>query len=544
MFDYKLGEDVPETGSLESFIFDPVDRVSAYMARFDAGLTKTGTMFDRLCRHQRRCEQGVWQIVDVHKHQIPLIPRLAQAMYDATCFDQAADGKPVRIRILKSRKTGISSKVQTKNVDFCTYYDNQTAVTIAHEKKATRDIFKIGQFAAKTHDGPVAKVLRHEITWSDTGSDYSCTTAGGLAVGAGSTPNLAHNSEGPKHPVNSKRETRYNLCNAVPDVPESEIVEEFTAKGRDEYFTSWMEAFHDPQHPYKAIFIPWFADATCRAEFAYQEGPFCRTDEENKLTARARKMGYELSEEQLEWRRRKIKGMPGGEVIFRQEYPSSPEEAVMGADGLVVRGLRDCIITELPFNLDYVTSDDLVGGIDPGYQDPCVIWSGVFRDQILYLTHFYRRARGLAKDHVAGLRRNTTYYCDPPELDARMHLKDESEKRGLNCRFVPAPRSWEAGEDVSAKEIRVLIDFIAEDRLRIMAGAAAQLIVEADTFEWNPKTGKMMDVRSDIVGHYDSIFGLKYLVMGLAKRSRRLIVPEELDLTGYRTRREELLACA
>jgi hypothetical protein len=256
-------------------------------------------------------------------------------------------------------------------------------------------------------------------------------------------------------------------------------------------------------------------------------------------------MGYELSDGQLEWRRRKIKGMPGGEVIFRQEYPSSPEEAVMGADGLIVRGLRDCLVTELPFDPELCGPDELVGGIDPGYQDPCVIWSGVYRDGTLWLIDYYRRTKGLAKHHVEGLLPGHTYYCDPPELDARMHLQDEARNRGLNCRFISAPRKRNAGEDTASAELRLVIDLVNAGRLRILMKIAPQLICEADTFAWNEKTGKPNNDRNEIVGHYDSIFALKYLVMGVYQRDRvlypRLMTRDDAD---YLCRRNEMLACA
>lgn len=531
---------IPDTGKIPTYLVpNPFDRITEYMKRYDRGQTKPG-MFRRLCQHERRCENGEWFVRDIHQVKVPLHNRLAQAMMMAAAFDQAAEEQPVRIRILKSRKTGISTKVQNLFVDLCSYQENQVAVTLAHEKKATRDIFRIGRYAAATHKDTQAKVNKYEITWKPTGSEYSCATAGGTAVGAGSTPNMLHISEGPKHGIN-KHSTRYNSITAVPDVSESIIVEEFTAKGRDEYFVSWCEANTDPTHPYKAIFIPWFADQECQYPSPTR---FFRDDYENKLAERAKRLGYELSDDQLEWRRRKIKGMPGGEVIFRQEYPSSPEEAVMGADGLIVRGLRDCLIGELPFDPGLVSHDELVGGFDPGYQDPCVIWSGVYRDRTLYLTHYYRRLKGLARDHVKGLRPNTTYYCDPPELDARKHLQDESEKAGLNCRFISAPRRREAGEDCKSAELRLLIDLIDSDRLKVLTEVAPQLICEADTYSWNEKTGKPLDQRSEIVGHFDSIMALKYLVMGVQNRERRVYIPKVLDDREYVTRRDELMACA
>lgn len=227
---------IPLDGPIPTYLRpNPFDRIAEYMKRFYRGQTVPGSMFRRLCQHEKRCEDGQWYVRDIHQAKVPLRNRLAQAMMMAAAFDQAAANQPIRIRILKSRKTGISTKVQNLFVDLCSYHENQVAVTLAHEKKATRDIFRIGRYAAATHKDTQAKVNKYEITWKPTGSEYSCATAGGVAVGAGSTPNLLHISEGPKHGGN-KHTTRYNSVTAVPDVPESIIIEEFTAKGRDEYF--------------------------------------------------------------------------------------------------------------------------------------------------------------------------------------------------------------------------------------------------------------------------------------------------------------------
>ena len=218
----------------------------------------------------------------------------------------------------------------------------------------------------------------------------------------------------------------------------------------------------------------------------------------------------------------------------------------MGADGLIVRGLRDCLVTELPFDVALCGRDELVGGIDPGYQDPCVIWSGVYRDGTLWLIDYYRRVKGLAKDHVNGLLSGHTYYCDPPELDARMHLQDEAQKRGLDCRFLCAPRKRNAGEDTASAELRLLIDMVNAGRVRILMQLAPQLICEADTFSWNEKTGKPQDGRSETWGHFDSIYALKYLAMGVYQRDRVLFPLRlaERDDGDYMNRRNELLACA
>jgi hypothetical protein len=492
---------------------DAIARIETHVRNVDGGFVESNSILSRLVRFYKATEYGCWFIRDVHARIVPFRLNTSQLRLLAAMMDQAAEDRPIRQIILKTRKTGISTFVQVLFVELCAYYPQQRARTIAHEATATDDIFDIGRLAAKVHEARGGKVLEREIRFADVGSEYICQTAGGVAVGAGGTPNLLHLSEGPKWERN-KAETHYNATIAVPDVPESIIVEEFTAKGRELFYQRWSDADAEVLPGWHAIFIPWWTDERCTLA---APDDFARTDEQRLIAGRAHAQGVELSDGQLYWRQCKIAEL--GPEVFRQEYPATPAEAIQGAKGIIFPNMRDALVRELPFLVREVPRDDRVGGIDFGYNDPTVIWTGYYHDQVLWVTDYWRRAETLAAEQVEAIHDGHMYFCDPANVTERTALIRAGEAAGKHCRFAAAPRRKNAGEEIARVELQSVLRLLNEGRLRIDYKIAAQLIVECDTLAWNEKTGKPDEQRSEACGHYDSIMALKYMVMGVLNRT-------------------------
>jgi hypothetical protein len=511
-----------------------LEEVYAHVAAYQAGQYHDDSMAARLLRYFARTELGQWMIRDVHAALVPLKLNEVQLRVLVLMLKQAAAGKPVRIVILKSRKTGVSTETETIGVDLCAYEQNQIAMTVAHADIPTKEIFDIAKLAAECHSALRQCDVQASLFWGATRSKYFAQTAGGTAVGAGGTPSFLHTSEGPKWEKN-KQETFTNTVNSVPSIPNSIIIHEFTAKGRDLFF-DLFEAAGEEGHPYERIFIAWYLDSTLKADVP--DG-FETDADEMALIRRARVEGIELSNQQLQWRRNKIQEI--GADLFRQEYPSTPAEAVQGSKGLIFPHMRDAVFGGgFPFDLDQVDTQDRVGGIDFGYNDATVIWSGVYLDQTLWITDYWRATESMATDQVRGLHRGHLYYCDPPNLTERIALQRESQAFGMNCRFAPAPRRKNPGEDVTRIELQQVVKVLDKGRLRIPARLAAQLIVECDTLAWDEKTGKADDKRNDNCGHYDSIQGLKYMVMGVLNRGEKHVPRERVERAM--TRAEEFAA--
>lgn len=465
-------------------------------------------MADRLLCFWCWLKLGNCYIRDRAEKIVPLYPNHAQIIVFAAMLKQACEGKPIRVCVPKSRKHGVSTFVQCLYAFLCAYYANQKAVTIAHESDATDEIFAIAKRAAQ-YCGMPSTIKVRDIDF-DQASTYSCQTAGGTAVGAGGTPNILHISELAKWEKN-KDETEYNSTISVPDTSTSIIVKESTLKGRELFWKRCEESIN-PCASYAFVFLPWFIDPACEDSGDWIFEP---TDSERGDIATARTYGIELSLGQLAWRRRKVSEL--GLAVVRQEYPSTPEEALSAYTGLILPDLRPWVVDTLPFDPPAVAI--YVGGIDFGYHDPTVAWTAVIWDSTLYLVDFYRRTGGLAADHAPNLWNGGTYYCDPASVSDRNELASECrERRKMSVQFVGAPRKKRVGEDVSVTELKRVIKIITDGRLRIYAPVAAQLLIESTSFFWNEKTGKPDETRTDDSAHFDSIMALKYLVMGVYHR--------------------------
>ena len=171
-------------------------------------------------------------------------------------------------------------------------------------------------------------------------------------AGRGITPHSLHLSEVAFWRGSDKM---LALKNAVPDVPESMILEESTAKGHNWFRDDWLAAVAG-ESGYLPIFTPWyeedeyrqaFPDAHARESFAATVGHGKYGDDEPELMRlipeRVREWEAEwgdkpLTEKQLRtrvlehlaWRRRTIAARCEGDVEkFHQEYPSTPDEAFL-----------------------------------------------------------------------------------------------------------------------------------------------------------------------------------------------------------------------
>ena len=492
--------------------------ISKYDVRCDANDIEPDSMLERLVMFWRWTKAGMAWIRDDNEQLIPMRLNRSQQRILGRMMDQASEDKPIRVVGGKARKQGASTLIQVLFVFLCAHYPNQRAITLAHEADATDEIFDIAKRTAKEYHPVVPVDDKNRQLKYDNGSRYTCHTAGGVAVGAGGTPNLLHMSELAKW-EKSKVETEYNAKIAVPDSPTSIVFVESTFKGRELFFRRFDEA-GVPGSAYNQLFNAWYLDDRCTAEVVDGRGA-----DDRAVIATAREEGIELSNDQLQWRRNKIKEL--GADVFRQEYPSTPIEAVQSNKGLVMPGMRSCLLDELPFVPSNVAWSDRIGGIDFGYHDPTVIWTGFYVDQIVYVTDFWRAAESLACDQIEGLCDGHTYYCDPANVQNRKELQRAANEDNLHVKLKQAPRKRNAGEDTATVELRAMIRLADEDRLYILRDAAEQLMIECDSFGWNEITGKPDDKRTVECAHFDSIMALKYLVMGVASRGTVAKAPVE-----------------
>ncbi len=480
------------------------DSVIRKMCRlFDDGHLEPDAMPGILVRFYRwlLADQCVIRFMDTH--HAALHPNMAQRMVIAAMMLQAIQGKPIRLNILKGRKLGVSTIIQALFNFMATHYPNQVSMLLAHEEKSTRAIFSIAKLMAECYEKSWADPKGELIKYPNR-SEFSCWTAGGVGVGAGGTPNLLHKSELALW-RNNKKETDYAADIAVPAEPNTVIVNESTARGKELFWAKFEKGLL-PDSDFRSLFIPWFIGDQYRADIV---GRYVRDGDDTMLVRCALEYGIEITDEALNWRRHAIKQY--GEHIFRQEFPSTPEEAVQSRAGLVLPYIALTLCKELSFDPMAIDVREWVGGYDHGYNDPTAIVTGFWHDQELWVVDSATMDNTLAREQVEYLHGHHTYYCDPSALAARKEVSQAAKDVGLSCHLVMAPRDGKAEPDSEWNTVHRLC---VEGRLHIMEDVADRIIVEASQFAWNEKTGRPDDRRGEEHGHFDTLDALKYMVMG------------------------------
>jgi hypothetical protein len=253
----------------------------------------------------------------------PLNLNPAQTILDeAVTAQMKAEGK-IRIIILKARQQGLSTYTGGYLYFSVSQQKARKAMVITHHADSTRALFDMTK---RYHDNcpdalkPHTKYSsRKEISFDVLDSSFVVATAGGDSVGRGETLTHVHCSELAFWPKSSAPDIWNGLLQAVPNSPNTAVFVESTANGvSGVYYDLWRGAI-EGKNGFVPVFIPWFTDPTYREKVSEN---FERTPDEEDLAGL-----YSLDNEQLMFRRRKV--AQNGLDLFKQEYPSEPEEAFL-----------------------------------------------------------------------------------------------------------------------------------------------------------------------------------------------------------------------
>lgn len=242
--------------------------------------------------------------------------------------EQKQQNKPVRIIILKARQMGFSTVTGGLILSQTATHKNKQAAIVAHQEDSTTNLFNMYKLMYQNLPDPLkptqlasnAKELVFDNK-SHTGlnSRIRCMTAGTGGVGRSFTINYLHISE-LAFWKSDVQNTMLGLMQAVPNTPDSMVIIESTANGYEEFQERWEAAVKG-----ESDFYPLFVGWNELDEYSMPYSGFELTDEEHSLQEL-----YNLTLDQLEWRRWCIKNNCGGDTsLFKQEYPISPEEAFL-----------------------------------------------------------------------------------------------------------------------------------------------------------------------------------------------------------------------
>lgn len=259
---------------------------------------------------------------------VPLKFNYAQNKLYDVIKKQTQENKPVRIIILKARQMGISTCVEAiLNTNTMLNFNMKTGI-ITHQSSATANLFKMSKIMYQSLPNKikpqVLKDNQNELVFNNTdntglNSELKCMTAGSSGVGRSDTYKQLHLSEYAFWP-GDKKATLNGLLQAVPNTPNSIVIIESTANGFEHFKELWDDAV-EGNSDFIPVFFPWFK----MPEYRMTYDGFDLTEEEKEL-----KRIYSLDNEQLSWRRWCIKNNCSNDIdMFKQEYPSNPEEAFL-----------------------------------------------------------------------------------------------------------------------------------------------------------------------------------------------------------------------
>ena len=262
-----------------------------------------------------------------------------QKLYDVARRQQE-QGKGVRVIILKARQLGFSTLTEGLIFHACATRPNTQALIVTHREDATANLFRMSKLFYEELPLPVKPMLKasnaQELLFENPTrsakekaerpglrSRIRCATAGGKGIGRSDTLQCVHLSEYAFWPEGSdgKAATLTGILQAVPSTPGTMVVIESTANGYEDFKEKWDAAVAG-ENDFEAVFFAWFENP----EYAMEPVPGTEwTPDEIELAER-----YVLSDAQLQWRRWCIANNCGGSLdLFRQEYPSNPDEAFL-----------------------------------------------------------------------------------------------------------------------------------------------------------------------------------------------------------------------
>lgn len=278
-------------------------------------------------------------------------------MLHRAIFEQRSAGFPVRIILLKPRQVGWSTWCEAEGFWYINHEPNRTALVVSADIKSTRFVFNMTRLfqeqMPKDIKKPTVSSTEYAITYSAPHrSRFLTQTAGTDVLGRGGTIHYFHGSESAYWP--SAKAGLAAVLQMVPYENETTVILESTANGVGGAFYDLFWQAVDRQKDganlegFIPVFFPWYKFSEYKTSvpmtFKADEGEL---DLQNK---------YNLTDEQIYWRRLKLSELGGDEGLFRQEYPATSMEAFIASGNPVFTGkmvgqkiasnIRYCIFTE------------------------------------------------------------------------------------------------------------------------------------------------------------------------------------------------------
>lgn len=267
---------------------------------------------------------------------VPLKVKPAQKELIDLIWKTEQEGKPVRIALPKARQLGFSTLICAITYVKTAYNDNINALIIADLIDKSTELF---MKCSLIHDMMYSKLKKQtyksnskEIRFRHR-SIIKISSAEIKRAGRGNTYQIFHASE---IAFFSDPETLMTgVMQSIPDLPGTMVILESTGNGIGGYFYDVCKKAEIKQNAYTLFFVPWFDDPDYKMDIP--EGYDCNWLSEGQYGDELYyKTEFNLSDEQLYWRRWQITNKLNGDIMkFMQEYPATLDECFI-ASGLPV----------------------------------------------------------------------------------------------------------------------------------------------------------------------------------------------------------------
>jgi hypothetical protein len=272
---------------------------------------------------------------------VPLILEPSQIKLHAAIERQRAKHRPVRLVVLKTRRSGFTTGSCAEMFHEVPFYPGRKGLIIADTyKPAGKEAFDyLLQFqrrykAFRRHGAgiklkPLIKDSQQEIAWANGSSIEVLSAEAGEIRGGGRHSTLCDE-------VAFWRDaalTLLGVLNMVPFLPETSVIIQSTANGIGGEFYEYCQRAQDPSNEggYEFVFFGWLEHPLFVRHFDNVQA-MVKFSQSLDKEERALHETHGATLEQLYWRRWKIATDLGNSVeAFHQEYPTTPEEAFLAS---------------------------------------------------------------------------------------------------------------------------------------------------------------------------------------------------------------------
>lgn len=299
------------------------------------------------------------QIKSKTKGKIYLNLNDAQLDFHRKIITRRKKSLPCKFVIVKARQLGLSTYIEARLFHRVLFEKSKNAFILGDKSETSDSIFAM---AKRYYDNlpqcfqiPLINNSSRMLSFS-TDSLFRVGTAGADVIGRGTTNNFFHGSE--VGFWKNASEVVSGILQTIPEDTDSEIFLESTTNGTSgngRYFYEMANMGLEEKSEFETIFYPWFKNNEYRKEITE---PLVLNDYEKFLLKT-----YNLTQEQLNWRRNKLQNeFKEREILFQQEYPSSLAEAFVKNDNSLIPAR---FIEEARKNTFSAEGLPVVIGVDP-----------------------------------------------------------------------------------------------------------------------------------------------------------------------------------